>query len=139
MLHGFSRMRFGRPRDSVHDESQSTEEQHSNDNITPHDQHLLLEGYPRPLSGSPFVLSIQALPLTGRATLAYGFFRCQGAWNDSVVFYGARAHPDSFQLHPPLLLVQSDDVLHRVGILRPLVRTEKPLDSREAQRVANPL
>src|SRR5437016_11487064 len=139
MLDGLSRMRFGRPRDSIHDERQSTQEQHNNDEITPHDQHLLLEGYPRPLRGSPFVLSIQALPLTGRATLAWGFFRCQGAWNDSALFYGARAQPDSFQFHPPLLLVQGDDVLHCVGVLRPLVRAEKSLDPREAQRVADPL
>src|SRR5439155_19063693 len=139
MLHGFSRMRFGRPRDSVHDESQSSEEQHNNDKITPHDQHLLLEGYPRPLRGSPFVLSIQALPLTGRATLAWGFFRCQGAWNDSALFYGARAQPDSFQFHAPLLIVEGNDVLHRVGVLRALVRSEKPLDPREACGVADPV
>src|SRR2546428_4570659 len=82
---------------------------------------------------------MERLPCRGGPNLAWSFLGGKGAWTLLPLSSGARPPPISFHLPPPLLLVQSDDVLHRVGILRPLVRTEKPLDSREAQRVANPL
>src|SRR2546430_663421 len=79
VLDRFSRVRFGGPGDPIHDERQSTEEQHNNYKITHHDRHLLLERYPRPstITRCPFAGPTACFDKRGHpSTVIFPVSRC---------------------------------------------------------------
>src|SRR5437588_9276940 len=137
VLDSFLLMRLGRPGDAADHKCESAEKQRHSRQFLQHTAYLLLCTLTASDLRDSRARTIFYVPVRHRNTRFFMVSRRSGIAH--ALIYAGGCSPDSFEFDPLWQVIQLDDIFYRIGILRALVLSQKPLHAREAQCVPDAL